>query len=126
MAHNLLEPVTMLGASFLRELLHLREFIVDVVTETGRVDDGQGNTNTLLFEFYGTLLILYEHKTRGAILTDVDGLDPDALLYMRRVRAVRLFVGEHIRFTESVHEGGASSSGSTCKARTPSVSQRWV
>ena len=122
MAHNLLEAITKLGGPpVLGSSLHPREFIVDVVTETRRINDGQGNTNTFLFEFYGTPSTLYEHKTRDAIRTDVDGLDPEALLYVSRVRAVRLFVGEYIRFAESVHEGGASSSGSTCKTEIPAV-----
>lgn len=102
---------------------HLRELVVDVVTETGGVDDSKGDTNTLLLEFYNKFSTPYVHKTRGTIRTDVDGLDPDALLDVSCFRAIRLLVGEYIRFTESVHEGGASSPGSTCKAEISAVRQ---
>ena len=35
---------------------YVREFVVDVVTETGSVDDGQGNTNAVLLKLYVSLL----------------------------------------------------------------------
>jgi len=55
------------------------------------------------------------------VRTDVDGLNPDALLDVSCFRAIRLFVGEDIRFAEGVHEGRASSTRSTCKMETPAV-----
>ena len=103
--------------------LHSREFIVDVVTETRRVDDGEGDTNTLLFELYNILSGPRVCKTRGTVRTDVDGLDSDALLDVGRFRAIRLFVGKYVRFAEGVHKGCAPSARSTYKTEIPVVRQ---
>lgn len=103
---------------------HSRKFVVDVVAETRCVDDGEGNTNTVLFEFYDTHLILKAYKTRGTVRTNVDRLNPDALLYVSCFRAIRLFVGEHVRFTESIDEGCAPSSRSTYETEILAVKQR--
>ena len=110
--------------SGLRASQHLREFIVDVVTETRRVDDGEGNTNTLLFELYNILSAPRVVKTRGAVRTDVNGLDSDALLDVGRFRTIRLLVGEHVRFTKGVHKGCASSTRSTYETEIPVVRHR--
>ncbi len=46
-----------------RELMHMlrgrkqryeRELVVNVITESGSIDDGQGDTNAVFFELYGS------------------------------------------------------------------------
>ncbi len=55
------------------------------------------------------------------IHTNVDRLDPDALLDVRSLGVVADLVREHLRLAERVHEGGASSAGSTYTTEIPSV-----
>lgn len=90
-----------------------RELVVDVVTKAGRVHDGEGNADAVLLQFCSCAEHAHREAQSGA-RTDVDGFDPDALLDVRRVRAVRHLVGEDFGLAECVHEGRTSSTRGTC------------
>lgn len=55
---------------------------------------------------------------RTTTRTDVNRLDPDALLNMCSFRAVRDFVGKHLRLTKGVHKRRAASTRGTCIVNT--------
>ena len=66
--------------------------VVNLITEAGCVDDGQGNSRPLFIKFE----------------VDGNGLDLDTLLDMGISRVVGVLVLQHVLAAECVHEGGAS------------------
>jgi hypothetical protein len=64
--------------------------VVDLVSESRRVDDGERDAGAFLVELYG------------------DGLDLNALLHVGDGRVVDLLVAEHLLAAERVDEGGAA------------------
>lgn len=56
-------------------------------------------------------------KSEGRLLTDIDGLDPDALFDMSSVWVIANLVCDDFRLAERVHKGRASRSRGTYKAR---------
>ena len=49
-------------------------------------------------------------------LTDIDGLDSDALLDVGSLGGVADLVGEDLGLAKGVHEGGATGTRGTCRA----------
>lgn len=78
-----------------KERRDIRELIIDVVAEAGRVDNSKRDANAVLLEFY-RLPSRDCVKDKQKIHTDVDGLDTDALFNVGRLGAVRDFVGQDL------------------------------
>jgi hypothetical protein len=88
--------------------------VVNLVTESGGINDGQGDASALLiqlelcFDPERSVLVHTVCAAERFPLTDSDGLDADALLDVGMLCIIGLLALQHLLSTESVHEGCAT------------------
>ena len=85
-------------------------FVIDLIAESRRVDDGEGNASAFLVEFCKPLPLVMHPRPidkAAAARTDCDGLDLDAFLNVGDGWVVRVLVVENPLAAQSIDESGA-------------------
>jgi hypothetical protein len=86
-------------------------FVVNLVSEAGRINDRERDTGSFFiqFQFYGVLATVIPIRVvKLGLRTNGDGLDSDAFLEVGIRRVIGIFSCEDLLSTERVHKGGSS------------------